>query len=340
MNKVFRSLLGVVLLLAMSSLVNAQTALTSTTLSSAVTTVNGKTIVVASATGFTAGTTVAFVDRELMNVVAVSGTTITVARGMVGTRGATHASGATIYVGAPSYFNSYDKGGSCTSTNEVVLPQINVVNGRRWNCINSTWMVDNGVLELAASSCKSAVSGNSSGTNGATTAGTSLTPVEQASTSSTGTNTHTYICNISIPTYLAGKGAAVTDVVFKYGVQTTALGTQVAVLASGTINSQLAFSYIDYPSPGASETASTVAPVRADSGTLVIAPVVASFNVATTTAGGFYTAKFTPASAIPVPVGATDRRQLLFGIALLNTATSATVTNSPGVTVHYAYIPI
>lgn len=182
--------------------------------------------------------------------------------------------------------------------------------------------------------CVSSVSGNSTGTNGQTTAGTSGTPVVQAQTSASGTNTHTYICNISPPVSLAntsGNRIQVLDAVFVYGVQTTILGTQANVLASGTFNGSVVFSTISYPIAIANETPSTVAPVRADTGTMVITPVVASFNTSTTTAGAFYTVTFRPATPIQWNV---DMKQLLMTVTLLNTATSATVTNSPGILVH------
>jgi len=184
------------------------------------------------------------------------------------------------------------------------------------------------------SACTSSVSGNSTGTNGQTTAGTSGTPVVQASTSASGTNTHTYICNISPPVSLtntSGNRIVILDAVFVYGVQTTVLGTQANVLASGTFNGSTVFSTISYPIAVGSETPSTVAPVRADTGTMVITPVVASFNTSTTTAGSFYTVTFRPATPISWNV---DMKQLLLTVTLLNTATSATITNSPGVLVH------
>lgn len=183
--------------------------------------------------------------------------------------------------------------------------------------------------------CNSTVSGNSTGTNGLTTTGASATPVVQAQTDGTGTNTHTFICNIAPPSWIVttGTGLQVVSATFFYGVQTTGLGTQAAVLASGTMNSSQVFSYIAYPSPGVGEVASTVTPVRADSGTLTITPVVASANVATTTAGAFYSMTFTPASG--TLAWKTDLRQLLLTVTLLNTATSATVTNSPGVLVRF-----
>lgn len=194
-----------------------------------------------------------------------------------------------------------------------------------------------GYIFLSASNCQSSVSGNSAGTNGATTVGTAVTPVMQAQTSGVGTNTHTYVCNLALPTRItANRAALINDVTFLYGVQTTGLGTQVAVLASGTMNGSTVFSTITYPTAAGAETPSTVTPVRADSGTLTITPAVASSNVATTTAGGFYSVKFTPATAI---TAGTDLTQVLLTVSLLNTATSATITNSPGFIIHFT-VPI
>lgn len=189
------------------------------------------------------------------------------------------------------------------------------------------------VLFVPPSQCTTTVSGNSTGTNGLTTSGASSTPVCQAQTSASGTNTHTYAYNIAPPSGISGTSTIwkITDVVFLYGVQTTALDTQVSVPASGTLNAALVFSYIQYPTAGASETPSTVTPVRADSGTLGLTPVTASINVATTTAGSFFSQTFTPATPI---TWNSDLKQILFKAALLCQATSATVTNSPGVFVH------
>lgn len=195
----------------------------------------------------------------------------------------------------------------------------------------------NGYYWVPSSACGNSFSGGgaAAGTNGHTVAGTSFTPVVQVQTDNASTNTHVFVCNISPPSYIvtSGLGIQIVSATFMYGVQTTGLGTQVATLASGTMNSIPVFSYIEYPAAGAAETPSTVAPVRADSGTLTITPAVASFNVATTTAGAFYSATFTPASG--TLAWKTIRRQLIMRVALLNTATSATITNSPGILVNY-----
>lgn len=181
--------------------------------------------------------------------------------------------------------------------------------------------------------CNTTVSGNSTGTQGLTTDGASTTPVVQAKTSATGTNTHTYICNITPPYFVVttNNGFAIQDAVFFYGTLNL-LGTQAATLASGTMNSSTVFASITYPTAATGETASTVTPVRADSGTMVITPVVASANVTTTTAGSYYSVKFAPATPI---AWKTDLKQLLLTVTLQATALTPTTTTSPGVLVHF-----
>ena len=348
----------------------AQTATTQTTLPNAIT-ANQNTLVVASATNVTAlGSnnqiqTLLVIDSEAMAVTAVSGTTVTVIRGYSGTYQHSHNASAVVWVGPPGggltgaspfFFDTDEAGqarGSCTSTNELYLPRVYVPSGNVVDCIasgpggKSVWSIrytgtpnsfTDGAFWVGPGACNSSVSGNATGTNGLTVAGASNTPVIQADTSVTGTNTHTYVCTINVPSRLVtGRGIQINDVVFFYGVQSSGLGTQVATLASGTMNSSLVFSKIAYPTAAASETASTVTPVRADSGTLVITPVVASANTSTTTAGGFYSVKFAPAS--PITVNA-DLQQLLLTVTLQCAATSATITNSPGFLVHYTNTPL
>jgi hypothetical protein len=83
-----------------------QTILTPTTLSAAVTKAKQIQIVVASATGITAPTQTTsvdlYIDKELMLVEAVSGTTVTVSRGQGGTTATTHASGALVFASSPN----------------------------------------------------------------------------------------------------------------------------------------------------------------------------------------------------------------------------------------------
>lgn len=189
------------------------------------------------------------------------------------------------------------------------------------------------VYWVSPGACNTTVSAGATGTNGLTTNGASTMPVIQAQTSSGAGRTHTFICNITPPNSIitTGNGISITDAVFMY-TNVTGLGAQAAVLASGTMNGSNVFSYVAYPTPAIGESASTITPVRADSGTLTITPVVASFNVTTLTAGSYYSVKFAPASG--TLLYKTDLRQLLLTVTLV-TDGSASTTSSPGVLVHF-----
>lgn len=157
------------LVCAFASALHAQTLLITTTLSSAtgntassaLTTGNLGVIAVASATGITAPTantgnvaglatsnasTYLFVDRELMQVEAVSGTTITVIRGIGATAASSHASGALVFVIPAAYTYGgntrpgYVQGGSCTRANEIYLPRIEFASGVISDCLGGQWV--------------------------------------------------------------------------------------------------------------------------------------------------------------------------------------------------------
>lgn len=124
---------SVVCLLALSAF--GQTLLTTTTLSAAITSSSATKIVVASATGITAGSTVLYIadsgnSGEAVFVNSVSGTTIGVTRDYQ-TLGAAapHASGTVVFVGpAIAFSTSVQPNGSCTRTsigiNNNYLPVI------------------------------------------------------------------------------------------------------------------------------------------------------------------------------------------------------------------------
>lgn len=171
------------------------------------------------------------------------------------------------------------------------------------------------------------------GSAGLKTTGASATPVIKAVFSASGAFTETFVCTITPPsaTVTTGTGIAIVDATFAYGTENY-VTTQSATLASGTMNSSTVFSTITYPTAAAGETASTVTPVRADSGTLTIAPVVGSFNGTTQTAGAFFTMKFTPATPI---AWKTANVQLLLTVTINAFAGLETTISSPGVLVHY-----
>lgn len=127
----------------------AQTILTNTTLSAAVTSSNAKLIVVASATGINAPSTSDFtkqtylwVDREMMEVESVNSTTITVVRGAHGTAAATHASSAFVFVIPASKATLFGilPTGSCTRANELLLPRIYYPLGIISDCLGGQWI--------------------------------------------------------------------------------------------------------------------------------------------------------------------------------------------------------
>lgn len=121
----------------------AQNTLTQTTLSAAVDS-SANIVNVASATGITVApnttATVLYVDRELMTVLAVNGTEITVARGADGTPAAGHASGSMVLAGKPQWFFNHDPQG--TTSNALVTPYVNVIDGDQWllSSITGTWV--------------------------------------------------------------------------------------------------------------------------------------------------------------------------------------------------------
>lgn len=154
-NTFTKSLLFCGLLLA-ASMSFAQTVLTMTTLSSAVADGSAQKIIVASATGIHAPSasdptqgTILYVDREAMEVEAVSGTTITVIRGTNSTAGRPHASSALMFV-IPEYLAIFSgtpygappavPSGSCTRANETYLPRIQFVSGLVTDCLGGQWV--------------------------------------------------------------------------------------------------------------------------------------------------------------------------------------------------------
>lgn len=129
----------------------AQTTVSSTTLSVAVTNTGGSSggqlFTVASATGITPSLSAplyGFVDGELVNIKFVNSTTLTVERGVDGTSPRTHLSGAPFYFGPPNVFTHSAQSGSCTAAN-TFNPTFNTRTGDKFSCIAGFWqkLVDN-----------------------------------------------------------------------------------------------------------------------------------------------------------------------------------------------------
>lgn len=162
-------------------------------------------------------------------------------------------------------------------------------------------------------------------------------PVMQVATTNAAViSVNTLTCLINPPSTvgITGRGINLVNADFFYGIQQAGgvNATQAYVLASGTMNGALVFSKVVLPAPGAAETPSTVAPVRADTGTLVVTPSGAAFNSLVTSAGAFFTQRFAPATSFSLT---TDETMYYVAMTFLCNTTQATTINTPGVLIHY-----
>lgn len=162
-------------------------------------------------------------------------------------------------------------------------------------------------------------------------------PVMQVATTNAGViSVNTINCLINPPSTVGvtGRGINLVNADFFYGIQQTGgvNATQVFSLSAGTMNGSLVFSKVAMPTPGASETPSTVIPVRADAGTLVVTPSGATFNSLVTTAGAFFTQRFAPATTFSL---STDETLYYVSMTVLCNTTQATTINTPGVLIHF-----
>lgn len=293
-----------------------------------------------------------YVDEEYM---LITGTTSTSTIFQVQRRNnranTTHASGQTVYIGAPGAFQRRDPAtGACTVANQGD-PWINIDNGKTWRCLASQWMnVTDAFLFVGPGSCFGSTTGGTLTTPAAVanvnvyaTTWTGLinssttapgTPVIQVATTNAGTANNTVSCQIPVPLRAnPSRGVYVADMTWVYGLQQAAANsTQVATEASGLLNGVIAFGKIVLPTAASSESASTVAQARADAGTMVLTPAKASFNAGTTTTGGFFTQKIAPATPFAM---ATDGTIYYGNFTVLHAATTASTLQVAGVLVHY-----
>jgi len=165
----FTRILALVAFSLFSTAAFAQTALTQTTLSAAITS-SQTTLQVASATGinspssfggatYTPGTsTLLVVDNEAIVVRSISGTLVNVQRGANGSKAKAHNAAAIVWAGSPDKFLVSDPSGTCTAS-ITYNPTISIntaysLNTHYWNCISSTWqpVLTTGTITPAASS--------------------------------------------------------------------------------------------------------------------------------------------------------------------------------------------
>lgn len=140
-------ILSLILGLAICSPAFAQTALTTTSLSAAVTSTSTTTFRVASTTGIVAGSTILYIEDgtiyngEAVFVNSVSGTALSVTRGYFGTQANQHLANIPVIIGNPTQFATSDPAGVCVAAN-TVSPFINIKSGNQWICssVSGSWV--------------------------------------------------------------------------------------------------------------------------------------------------------------------------------------------------------
>lgn len=128
-----QTILASVLTLALVAPAWAQTSLTETTVSTAMT-ASQNYIILASATGVVPGGGI-YVDREFMRVgsgyTSAAGTRIPVIRGAKAVK---HAASVPVYVAPAAAFVTKDYDGACSPADEAYSPLVNTENGNIWEC--------------------------------------------------------------------------------------------------------------------------------------------------------------------------------------------------------------
>lgn len=308
-----------------------QTATTQTTISTAMDRTQGYVNLV-SATNVSANGFI-FADGETMTINGnyVSGTYVPVTRGASGTRAVTHAVSVVAFVFSPGNpaaglpnqartgLINYDLYGSCVRADQIVLPRINSLNSKVFDCQAGRW---GRILTqyVPPTSCGTAQT-TSTATNTYITVGASAVMVLN-SVSNAAAGTTTLVCDFLPPTsFSAVRSAVLLDIVSAVGSQVTAPTS----LGTSTLG------IVTFPTPTATtETASVVTPVAAGSTVTTVGPTTTVLTV--TTAGAFLTFKHTYADPI---VLTTDLQRVHFTFPFLQSAAAAMTVNFPGLWVHY-----
>ncbi len=212
----------------------AQTTVTQTTLSTDI----DKNVVqfnIASATGVTSAngtnyTSYLFIDKEVMGVLSVSGTTVTVQRSMQGTFAFPHANAAKVWVAPPSYLSAMganDPSGECVLSSVIYLPYVNITTGNVWTCGSSATAGKGVWTTFDAIAGRKAI--------GAVVASaTTIAPTNPAFHIS-GT---TAIVNITVPAACPSLSACVLYII-PDGIFTTTTAGNVALVTTAVVSKQL-----------------------------------------------------------------------------------------------------
>jgi hypothetical protein len=223
-----------------------QTSLTFTSFSAAGADSKTTSVVVASATGITAGTSVLFVEDgtggssigsgELLAVTSVSGTTIGVQRGSGGSIANPHISGALVIVGPPNAFVAIEPSGACTASKTLYTPMVNYKTGNQWLCstVTNSW-----VPGFFNTSAASGVTAAVASVAGATNPSGPLFHI-------TGTNAITAFGS-STTVGVAGGGGSKTDVagasfcIIPDAIFTTTATNNIALASTAVVNKLLCY---------------------------------------------------------------------------------------------------
>lgn len=174
-----------------------------------------------------------------------------------------------------------------------------------------------GYFFVPASTCTFTASGTGAGANG-TFAIEGSVPAKIAQTTDGGTNT--LVCAITLPTRItSGQGAVIQNLDVHYGItlhNATSIGT--ATLTSYTA-----------PAPGATETPSSATLVAGFGGSLTQSS--ATGNLATVTAGQFYTNRIT----LGTPAQVADRQVIVLTWTIADSNSETFLTYVSGIGVHY-----
>lgn len=281
-----KKLLNLLLILGIPTLALAQlNTLTTTTLSAAIagsTSSNTNCFQVASATGIsgpnlangTQGSSL-FIDRELIQVQSVSGTTICGFRGTQGTRTSAHANSATVWIGNADWFMQTDPvSTNCTLGTQYADPYINVKNGRIWHCTGTRFAIPYGVLFVPPSECWMTAA-TTAFTTGPALVRAAAGNVVLAGTINGTAGTVTVDCPARVPTNIAPANSEiiVTGVSLLYGVQTAAI-TSIATMIVDSVT---------YPTSTAAGAAAAGTVGTTALGTLSVTPT--ALQLTTTTSG-------------------------------------------------------
>lgn len=308
-------------LFSLTAAFGQQNTLTSTTLSAAAAQ-GAQVITVTSATNITVTPpTALYISGELDQVIAVSGTSITITR----TGNGAFPNGALVRSGRPDMFYAAKPAGTCTLATMYVNPWIDIVTGTDWSCLATGVYGRNVDFEVFVPPTQCTFIPTTLTTTNTYVSVGGVFSLNGVSNAAAGTQTLS--CDFLPPNRVTTlRGAVITDI-------TVLLGSQVVAptsLGTSTLGS------ITFPVPVATtQTFSVATPVAIGGTVTTLGPTTSVATV--TTAGSFLTFKHTYSTAVDV---STDRMLLQYTFPILQSAASAMTLNTAGLFIHYAGVSL